>query len=313
MNIGANDDAANDEVNDDIPSSWIDPADAYQPLFLESVIANIRNLPTLPSVAAYLLNHVDEEVHLPKVIQMLSYDQVMTARILRFANSAFVASPTPPKTVDEAIQRIGLNALREMVCVSAVSGLMVPDRCPDFELREFWRHSVSAACCASSLATEIGTNAGHAFTAGLLHDIGRLVLACGFPVDYARTLRYATAQACPVLEAEQATLGIDHVQTGLELLKRWQLSQDLQNAMAGHHAAATAIADIRQGGAPLPAIVYLSNRIAHAVDLGDPVDASEDEAIRDGLAALGLGSGEYDALLATAGTAYRQALEALSL
>jgi putative nucleotidyltransferase with HDIG domain len=289
---------------------WIDPADVFQPLLIESVVAGIRNLPTLPSVAAYLLNHVDEDVHLPQVIQMLSYDQVMTARILRFANSAYVGSPTPPKTVNEAINRIGLNALREMVCISAVSGLMVPDRCPDFELRVFWRHSVAAACCASSLARTVGANAAHAFTAGLLHDVGRMVLACAFPAEYSRTLRYQADQACTVVEAEHATIGIDHVQTGLELSRRWQLADDLQEAIAHHHAATVLEAPMPTS---LPPIVYLANLIGHAVDLSDGEDIGSTTEIQFGLLAIGLSDDEYPQVLTKAKTAYRAAIEALSL
>jgi putative nucleotidyltransferase with HDIG domain len=302
---------------DDIPddgdrdrTGWIDPAEVFQPLLLESVVAGIRNLPTLPSVAAYLLNHLDEDVHLPKIIQMLSYDQVMTARILRFANSAYVASPTPPGTVDEAIRRIGLNALREMVCISAVSGLMVPERCPDFDLKAFWRHAVATACCAASLARQAGVSPSHAFTAGLLHDIGRMVLACTFPADYSRALRYRAETLCTLLRAEQATIGVDHIQTGVELSSRWQLGADLQAAIAGHHDdAVLALTD----AATLPAIVHLANRIAHAVDLGKSEDAEPREEINERLQALGLDGGAYPGVLETARTAYRQAIEALSL
>ena len=225
-----------DDISGDRDAAgWIDPAEVFQPLLIASVVAGIRELPTLPSVAAYMLNHLDEDVHLPKIVQMLSYDQVMTARILRFANSAYVGSAKSPGTVDEAIQLIGLNALREMVCISAVSGLMVPDRCPDFELKAFWRHAVATACFAASLARQAGASASHAFTAGLLHDIGRMVLACTFPADYSRTLRYQRETACAILRAEQATIGVDHVQTGVELSRRWQLGADLREAIAGHH------------------------------------------------------------------------------
>lgn len=298
---------------DSMTVGWIDPAEAFQPLLLENVVVGIGNLPTLPSVAAYLLNHADEEVHLPRVIQMLSYDQVMTARILRYANSAFVSSPKAIRTVEEAINRIGLNAVREMVCISAVSGLMVPDRCPEFALKLFWRHAVGTACCAASLARRVGAGASHAFTAGLLHDIGRMVLACTFPVDYTRALRYQAETLCTVLAAEHATVGIDHVETGLELARCWKLDEGLQAAIAAHHEEESTALTAMGGRAALPAIVRLSNLMAHAVDLADPDDAGGFDILGAELAALGLKENDYPAVLAQARTAYRQAVEALSL
>lgn len=300
-----------DDISGDRDAAgWIDPAEVFQPLLIASVVAGIRELPTLPSVAAYMLNHLDEDVHLPKIVQMLSYDQVMTARILRFANSAYVGSPKSPGTVDEAIQLIGLNALREMVCISAVSGLMVPDRCPDFELKAFWRHAVATACFAASLARQAGASTSHAFTAGLLHDIGRMVLACTFPADYSRTLRYQGETACAILRAEQATIGVDHVQTGVELSRRWQLGADLREAIAGHHDDLPVDAS---AATSLPALVNAANRIAHAVDLGDADDTALDEDISAALQALGLEDETYPAVLQQARAAYRQAIEALSL
>jgi putative nucleotidyltransferase with HDIG domain len=292
------------------PGALVDPADVFQPLLIESVVAGIRNLPTLPSVAAYLLNHLDDDVHLPKVIEMLSYDQVMTARVLRLANSAFAGRTTPPKTVDEAMHLIGLDAVREWVCISAVSGLMVPNRCPDFALKEFWRHSVAVACLAGSLAQHAGAHPSHAFTAGLLHDIGRMVLACTFPVDYSHTLQYQAKTACPILDAERATIGVDHVETGMELARHWKLGTDLQTAIAGHHMAP--VLDRTQTASVL-AVVCLANLIAHTVDLSDPEDFTDNAELGAGLEALGVTVAQYPEVLSQARTAYRQAMEALSL
>ena len=293
-------------------AGWVAPAEVFQPLLIESVVMGIGSLPTLPAVAAYLLNHVDEDVHVPQIIQMLSYDQVMTARILRFANSAYIGSAAPVKTVVEAIRLIGQNALRDTICISAVSGLMVADRCPKFDLDVFWRHSIAAACCASSLAQHAGAavSPSQAFTAGLLHDIGRMVLACTFPVEYSGTLRYQSQTGCTLLRAEQASIGIDHVQTGLELAKHWKLDGDLQAALSVHHSDASLTLT---ASSPLSAFVYLANLIAHAVVLSDPDDVSETDQIAEGLHAIGLAASAYPEVLAGARAEYRQAVEALSL
>ena len=292
------------------PDAWVDPAEVFQPLLIESVVGGIGNLPTLPAVAAYLMNHVDEDVHVPKVIQMLSYDQVMTARILRFANSAFIGSPTPVKTVVDAIHVIGQNALRETICISAVSGLMMTDQCSNFDLKVFWRHSIAAACCAASLARQVGANPSQAFTAGLLHDIGRMVLACTFPREYSETLRYHTQTGCTLLRAEQASIGIDHIQTGVELARHWKLDDGLRAALTNHHSNA---ALTHASSSSVPAIVYLSNLISHAVELSDPEDVSESDDIAEGLLAVGVPRAAYPEVLAEARAAYRQAVEALSL
>lgn len=290
--------------------NWVDPAEVFQPLLIENVVAGIGSLPTLPAVAAYLLNHVDEKVHVPQVIHMLSYDQVMTARILRFANSAFIGSPTPVRTVVDAIALIGQNALRETICISAVSGLMVTDHCAKFDLNVFWRHSIAVACCAASLAQHAGANAGQAFTAGLLHDIGRMVLARTFPAEYSGTLRYQAQTGCTLLRAEQASIGIDHIQTGVELAKHWRLGGDLQAALASHHSNTHLT---RMANSSLPVVVYLSNLICHTVELSDPEDVINTDNIAEGLLAAGMAVAVYPGVLANARAAYRQAIKALSL
>jgi putative nucleotidyltransferase with HDIG domain len=128
---------------------------------------------------------------------------------------------------------------------------------------------MATAVCARSLARRLRFNQDVAFTAGLLHDIGRLVLVSGHPQAYGEVLVWRTAHDSELLEAERAVLDLDHVEAGVALAAHWNFSDTMRQAIAYHHAPET------PGAGFLAAIVHVANAVVHALDL----TGEEDELV----------------------------------
>ncbi|MCG2583492.1 HDOD domain-containing protein [Massilia sp. TS11] len=236
-------------------------------LALADVMAHLDDLPTLPAVVMDLLNSIDQEdVDIGTLAKKVSYDQALTAKTLRMANSASHGLQVKVTTIQQAINYLGFQATRNLVMTAALTGCFPHGRCRGFDDRGFWRHSIATACAARVLARHLKFNQDYAFTAGLLHDIGRLVLVTCFPDDYAEVLEHRAAHDLFLLEAEHAVLGLDHVVAGLCLAEHWHFSETMISAIANHHGPD------RQGAGFLAAIVHVANAIVHGLDLAHDSD-----------------------------------------
>ncbi|WP_028104617.1 HDOD domain-containing protein [Pseudoduganella violaceinigra] len=237
-------------------------------LSYDDVVKNLEDLPSLPAVVMELLNSIDqEEIDITVLAKKVSHDQALTAKTLRLANSSLFGLQVKVTTIQQAITFLGFQSTRNLITAAAVTGCFADKQCPGFDHRSFWRHSIAAAACAKVLARHVRFNQDYAFTAGLLHDIGRLVLVSSFPDRYAQVLVYQQENDCHALQAERAILGIDHVDAGLALAEHWNFSDTMRLAIAGHHDPGKA------GAGFLAAIIHVADAVVHALDLaGKPDD-----------------------------------------
>ena len=237
------------------------------PLTYDDVVNNLDDLPSLPAVVMELLNSIDqEEIDITVLARKVSHDQALTAKTLRLANSSLFGLQVKVTTIQQAITFLGFQSTRNLITAAAVTGCFAGKQCPGFDHSAFWRHSIATAACAKVLARHVRFNQDYAFTAGLLHDIGRLVLVSSFPEDYAEVIAYQQANDCHSLEAERAVIGIDHVQAGLALAEHWNFSDTMRLAIAGHHEPGT------PGAGFLAAIVHVADAVVHALDLVQKAD-----------------------------------------
>ena len=152
----------------------------------EQIVARLKALPALPTVVAELLaSFGNEDVDIGRLAEQISHDQALTARLLRVANSSFYGLQSRISTINEAVVVLGFRAVRSMVLAVGVSGVFRADQCPGFDPQLYIRHCVGVGLTARALARVTGRNPELAFTGGILHDIGELVLATCFP----RTVR----------------------------------------------------------------------------------------------------------------------------
>lgn len=235
-------------------------------LDLDLVVRNINNLPSPPAVIVELLHSIDDDdMSLSSLANIIARDQALVVRLLRIANSSFYGMPGRVDSIPDAIAVLGLRAVRTLAAASALSDGFAKASAPGFELEIFWRHSIATALSARALAQHMELAEGGAFVAGLLHDIGSLMLACSFPEHTAAVARYQAAHGCFFHEAETAVLGMDHARIGGILGERWHFPPLICAAIANHHRP-----DEPEGGA-LACTVHLGNALAHALGLaGDP-------------------------------------------
>lgn len=228
----------------------------------EQIVTRLKHLPALPTVVAELLaSFGNDEVDIGLLAQQISHDQALTARLLRVANSSFYGLQSRIATINEAVVVLGFRAVRSMVLAVGVSGVFRPDHCPGFDPQAYIRHCVGVGLVARALAQMTGRNPELAFTGGILHDIGELVLATCFPEQYAEVLAYRKQHDCPLVEAERDIIGLDHGAVGGLLADTWRFPTSLRSAVAEHHSPSTATAD------SLADLTHLADGIAHALGL----------------------------------------------
>ncbi|MBN1257672.1 MAG: HDOD domain-containing protein [Planctomycetes bacterium] len=203
---------------------------------LESIIKCIDNLPTMPQVLTALLGILDDpKSSATDINEIMSRDPVLVARILKVVNSAFYALPNRVSSISQAIVILGFNTVKSL----AISTTMIDifsNRDERFSYEKFWSHSVGCGTIAMLLSKKHpGINADTAFVAGLMHDIGKLVLDQYVPDDFKGILEIAERQQVSFQEAEQAVLETTHADLGFWLAKKWRLADDLCEAIHHHH------------------------------------------------------------------------------
>jgi putative nucleotidyltransferase with HDIG domain len=234
---------------------------------IDEIVAKIVNLPSLSAVVMELLNNLDQDdADIAILAKKVSHDQALTAKTLSLANSAGCGTQAKITTIQQAISFLGFKTVRNLITTAAMTSCFPDHGYSSFDNRAYWRHSIATAVCAKVLARHLRLNQDIAFTGGLLHDIGRLVLVTHFPLQYEHVLAYRAAHDCHWLDAERAVLGQDHVTTGLALAAHWNFSDTIRLAIAGHHAPD------EPGAGSLATIVHIADAIAHALDLSQQED-----------------------------------------
>lgn len=224
------------------------------------VVRRIRDLPPLPSIVLDLISSFErEDVDVGLLAEQISRDPALSARMLRLANSSFYGLQSKVGTVSQAIVVLGFNSARALAVAGNVIETFEDAKAGDIDVGEFWRHSIATALCARGLARHAGLAQDHAFIAGLLHDVGRLVLASGFPVHYARVVDFCAREGTTLSEAELRVLGVDHQSVGQLVSEAWNFPLAIQGAISRHHGPACA---------ELANLIRAANAVVQALDLG---------------------------------------------
>ncbi len=258
------------------------------PLSLADIAGKLQDLPSLPAVVMELLSSIDQEdVDISVLAKKVSHDQALTAKTLRMANASTYGLQVKVTTIQQAITFLGFQTVRNLITAAAVTGCFGAGRCAGFNDKAFWRHSIATAVCARVLARRMRFNQDYAFTAGLLHDIGRLVLVSTYPERYAEALAWRVAHDSDLLEAERAVLGVDHVAAGVVLADHWNFSDTMRLAIAHHHSPA------QSGAGFLATIIHVANAIVHGLDLAREEDDAVPPVSAVAWDALGLNEESY--------------------
>ena len=236
-------------------------------------ISVVRDLPALPAAVLELLDMLGrDDIETGTLAAKISLDQALTAKTLRLANSSFYGVPRHVASVSEATAVLGLRTVRTVVTAAALTGSFKPPACTGFDFMAFWRHAVSTAVSARLVATLVGADAEAAFTAGLLHDIGQLVLASGFPERFSQVLAHQVETGIELRDAEQALLGTDHAAVGKLVAEHWRFPEQIVAVIAEHHTPPAT-----RGVGEMVHIVHVADTLVLALEQGaqggEPVPA----------------------------------------
>lgn len=230
---------------------------------------SIENLPTLPTVVQRALSlTADPRSSAKDLAEVIALDQALTARVLRIVNSAFYGLSRKISTVKDGIVVLGFNAVRSIATAASVVQMFGgrgghPDL---FNYGEFWIHSIGVGICSMNLAQAIRyPRADHIFTAGILHDVGKIILDQHARDHFLTVLERAKRESSTFRDAEEAVGGPNHAFVGDKLAVRWNLPEELGAGMGGHH-------DPQSTDSPFARVVYLADKLCKAHNVGHAGD-----------------------------------------
>nr|WP_258539221.1 HDOD domain-containing protein [Dissulfurirhabdus thermomarina] len=222
-------------------------------------------MPPFPVVAQQLLAVLaDDPNSVSRLEQIIRHDPTLASQILKVANSAAYAPTVPIDTVHRAIVYLGFFEIRNIALGLAVFSVFKPGRAVrGFDVRRFWHHSIAAAMVSRILATETGEADPEVFfTAGLLHDIGRLAMNAAFREEFREILDEARDRESSLLAAEKRA-GLSHAVIGAWLARNWGLPEVFVRTIAGHHLPPDHPKSSRQA-----ALIQIADQVCHAAGFG---------------------------------------------
>ncbi|TAN74323.1 MAG: HDOD domain-containing protein [Gallionella sp.] len=230
---------------------------------MEQMFACVRQLPPLPvAVAEVLASFGRPDADVDEIAGKISLDQGMVTRVLRVANSAFYGFNSKVGTMHDAVVLLGFHNIRSLIVAAGLIRKFPSADDRMFDRNAFWQHNIGTGVCARVLAGRLGKDGELAFIAGLLHDVGRLVVETCCPEKFNAVAACCLADDISMLKAEQSVLGADHTQIGFEAARRWNFPVAIQQAIRDHHRPGEA-------SGPLADIVHVANVLCHALDIGN--------------------------------------------
>jgi putative nucleotidyltransferase with HDIG domain len=205
---------------------------------IRKIAESVIGLPTLPTVVSKMIDLVDSpRTSAGLLARLISADQALTAKVLKLANSAYYGFPREISTVNMAIVVLGFNAVKEMgLSISVFDVFKKTASSAIFDVARFWEHSVGCGTASRMLArTYRPAIAGEAFVAGLLHDVGKVILKQYFDNELASIITLQKDKGMSLEEAEEAIIGTSHAQIGSWLAEKWNLPKIICETILHHH------------------------------------------------------------------------------
>jgi putative nucleotidyltransferase with HDIG domain len=267
---------------------------------LRRVVSRIQQLPSPPAIYFRLMQELARpDATTERIGQIIAQDPSLTAKLLQLANSAFFAVSQPVVSVPDAVQIIGFNMVRSLSLSLGLYASLNGEAVGEYNSDRLYLHSLATGLLAQKILSEEGADSATvdaAFTAGVLHDTGKLVLASALPELYRRAIQLAADELIPQWQAEANVFGVSHAEVGAYLLGLWGLPPAIVEAVAWHHQprrrepatlgalAAVHIADYLQSrhlpANRRPMVVQIDEAYIQALHLIDRISQWEDSAGR---------------------------------
>jgi putative nucleotidyltransferase with HDIG domain len=228
-----------------------------------ALVQKVKNLLTVSHAALKLISLLDKPtVDNEEIVQIIKYDNVLTAKLLRACNAPSFGLGESVSSVDQAVLILGHTQIFHTVMTLAFGSVMTISSLPyTIEMNELWEHSLVTAMAAEIVldqVPELNAEANVAFTANLLHDIGKMVLAQTVKAEELSEIRdRITRKQISGTDAEKEVLGLEHAEVGGALLQIWRLPESIVEAVSNHHRP------VMKSRPPLSVEVHIANAIAH--------------------------------------------------
>ncbi|MDR1310176.1 MAG: HDOD domain-containing protein [Deltaproteobacteria bacterium] len=253
-------------------------------------VRKIKNLPTVPGIVAKISRMVENpETSAAEVGRLISQDQVLSAKVLRMANSAFFGMSRKISSISQALVILGFEVVKGLVLTSSVFDMIQKS------MAGLWEHSIGCAAASGAVATLLGRDdAEEILVAGLLHDLGKVVLALNLPEEMRLIMAKVSSGDVLFYEAENQLLDFDHSELGQWLAEHWNLPESLAEPMRLHHRPEKAVLKPE-----CTAIVHIADIIIRAKGFGNAGDMLVPPISMAAWEMLGLRKTDFLAILET--------------
>jgi len=216
---------------------------------IKEIVGRLRSLPALPSTFAELnAAMTDEEVTIKDVADIVAKDSGIAAKVLQLVNSSFFGVPRAVNSLRDAVSYLGLGNIKTLVLqYELIRQFDEPAAAPTFRIEEHQRHALEVADLARRMHVDDRAASDQAFLAGILHDVGRLILATSLPELFERVARLAKTGHIPVHELERRAIGVTHAEIGAYLLGIWGMPDAIVEATLHHHTPLSMPAELGFG------------------------------------------------------------------
>jgi HD-like signal output (HDOD) protein len=205
---------------------------------IKNKLESLTQLPSIPIVMSEVLNAVDNDnISTKAIASIIEKDQSLTAKVLRVANSPFYGFSRRIATIDLAIVIMGLNTIKEIVLSLLVKRLIVKTKNSIFDIKSFWNYSLFCGAASRVLARKMEYRlVGEAFVAGLMHDVGYLIMAELFPREFMAIRKLQSQKINSLYDFEYEVIGNSHTELGEWFADKWSLPPKICNAILYHHS-----------------------------------------------------------------------------
>jgi putative nucleotidyltransferase with HDIG domain len=261
---------------------------------LKRIMLEVEAFPGMPATAAKLLPLLDNPDSTPSEVEnIVKYDPGLTANILKLTNSAYFGIPTKVSSIKQAVILLGWKRLMQVVTTICMSPLM-KKAVPGYDLRsgELWRHSIAVSVAAELLVKALKIpDADEVFTAGLLHDVGKLILG-GFVKQDLEQIQAMVTKGISFDVAESMVLGTNHAEIGGQILHKWSFPAELVNAVQWHHDPESC-----ENTCTLSDIVHVANKVGLMTGIGKTEEEIDIEPFGPVADRLGLKANHIEAIV----------------
>lgn len=272
--------------------------DRTRGLIRQRIVSRVKDIPSLPQMVLQTLKKLDDpKSSAADVADRLSRDEGLVLRVLKLANSAYYGMPRRVASVTEAISYLGYRTVKSIVLAASVFQHMDrPLTGYALDRGDLWHHSLAVAASAHHIAGKISgrktVDPEEAYIAGMLHDIGKIVLNDYIRFGYGLIVKIVEDQQRPFMEAEREVLGFDHAEVGAQLIEQWQLPQAFVSVARYHHEPESLPDEADPAERALLDVVHVANVMTLMLGAGLGADGLQYPLSEAALERLSLGEPE---------------------